>query len=113
MNNYPRQGATYDVAMPDGKPLYITINGALGQHITEIFIRQDDPNLHELTTTVSRLVSMALREGVAPKTVAEELEAIHSPITSHMIPGTPDTCPSLTARVGQTMKRFLKENKSE
>lgn len=107
--NYPRQGATYDVPMPDGKPLYVTVNGERGKTISEIFIRQDEPEMHELTTAVSRLVSMALREGVAPQVVAAELEAIHSPFTSHLIPGSTEICPSLTARVGITMKRFLGE----
>lgn len=104
-----RKGATYKAPMSGdmGRAMYVTIN-TMPDDTLEVFVRKDEPKFHELATVVARLASMALREGVAPQVVADELMDIHSPETGHMIPGTSETCPSLTARIGKTLKNHIK-----
>ena len=88
--------------------MYITVNSHdENGHPFEMFVRFDDPGYYELTTVISRLASMALREGVDPAVVARELQDIHSPITMHNIPGTPDQSPSLTARIGAVLAKHI------
>lgn len=103
-----REGATYKARMPGdmGKAMYVTIN-TLANGRLEVFARKDEPDHHELVTVVTRLTSMALREGVAPEVVAAELMDIHSPKTGHIMPGTSEPCPSLTARIGRMLREHI------
>lgn len=89
--------------------LYVTINKDDHGDPFEIFVRFDDPAYYELTNVISRLISMALREGVALSTLAKELQEIHSPNTCHVIPGTSTLSPSLTARIGAVLEKYLNQ----
>lgn len=101
--------------------MYITINnmqikgkktGVNWKVPHELFVRYDDPDFYEVVTVLSRLVSMALREGVDPMVVAQELCDIHSPKTNHNIPGTNRRANSLTARVGEVLMRHIESLRS-
>ena len=103
-------GATYEVHTQE-RTFYMTINVHPDGRVCEIFVRLDDAERLELVTVITRLASMAIREGVNPKTVARELQQIYSPVTQHIIPGTSDMCPSLTARIGKVLEDHI--NKGE
>jgi len=102
------QGVTIKARTQDHK-FYMTINHDEQGKINEIFVRLDDAERFELVMVVTRLVSMALREGVDPLVVADELMAIHSPVTKHFIPGTDEEIASITARIGKILKDYIKE----
>ncbi|MDY6979384.1 MAG: hypothetical protein SV201_05845 [Pseudomonadota bacterium] len=110
-----RQGPTYKVELPglteDDKKMYLTINHDSDGRIFEIFARFDVPKYYELVTVITRMASMALREGVAPEVVGQELRDIHSPRTSHFPPGTSEPIPSLTARIGQVLLDHINQQK--
>lgn len=96
----------------DHERMYITIN----THVKaipfspkpfEVFARYDSPEHFELINVVTRLASMALREGVPLEVIARELKDIHSPLTHHFIPGTNTKCPSITARIGHALEYYM------
>ena len=112
-------GMTHKARMPEQlsescntrKPvsMYITINDHGSIKPFEMFARFDVPEHHELVTVITRMASMALREGVPAEVVAKELQDISSPTTRHIIPGTSETCPSITARIGQVLGRHIEQ----
>jgi hypothetical protein len=103
------QGATHRAVMPDGgRRIYLTVNRDDDGKPFEIFARYDVPESFELIMVITRLASMALREGVPLQKIAAELSEIHSPITMHMVPDTLKLCPSLTARIGSMLCDDLK-----
>lgn len=107
MANRPDQldGPTYVVPMDDGK-MYVTVNELDGKAY-EIFARYDKKEQHEIVVLITRLASMALREGVPLDVVARELKDIHSPVTNHMVPGTNIMARSLAARIGMTLEDHI------
>lgn len=78
----------------------------------EIFIQYDSPEHFELINVISRLSSMALREGVPLDIIANELKDIHSPLTNHMVLGTSRKCPSITARIGEALEDYSKQQQN-
>lgn len=107
------RGACYDVRVPDHvsslEHVYVTINDFAEFQPFEVFVRCDSPESFELTTVLTRLVSMALRQGVKAEVLAKELQDIYSPRTAHMVKGSDKECPSLTARIGQVIQQHLKD----
>lgn len=95
-------GATYKVRMEDGDHMYITVNEQGGVPF-EVFIRFDRAELHEWIAALTILITRLLRAGQDLPAIAAELQEIHSPASGHMIPGSPDWCPSLVARVGMVL----------
>lgn len=93
------QGATYQGKTQE-HTFYLTINHNDDGEVCELFMRLDDKDQFEMVQLVTRLCSMALKAGVAPLTVADELKNVYSPITRHIIPGTMTECPSIVARIG-------------
>lgn len=117
-NDYQtRHGPTYKLRLPgltdDDRKMYLTINHDNDGKLFELFARYEVKEHFELVTVITRLASMALREGVPPEVVGQELCDIHSPITSHMLPGTLTECPSLTARIGQVLLEHLNSQQKE
>lgn len=105
------RGPCYDLPVPENispsEHLYVTINDYQEYKPFELFVRCDSPEYFELTTVLTRLVSMALRQGVKPDVIATELQEIYSPRSAHMVKGTRQECPSLTARIGQKLQEHL------
>jgi len=99
-------GITYEVHTQERK-FFVTINEHDDGRVCEIFVRLDDAERLELVTVITRLASMAIREGVNPKTVARELQDVYSPVTQHIIPGTNDMAHSLTARIGKVLEDHI------
>lgn len=99
-------GATYKVRMEDGDRMYITVNEQGGIPF-EVFIRFDRAELHEWIAALTILITRLLRAGQQLEAIADELQEIHSPASGHMIPGSPDWCPSLVARIGQVLKAHV------
>jgi len=102
-------GATRLARLDDGRPLFVTVNWDADGRPLELFVRLDDPDLHEWVTALTRFVSMALREGLPLGLIIEELEAVHSAKTRHVLPGSTDVCPSLVARIGAEVRRAFDE----
>jgi len=108
MNSRPekRGGPTYCAKMDDGN-MYVSVNHDDGKPY-EVFARYDKKEYHETVVLITRLVSMALREGVPLDVVARELKDIHSPVTQHILPGTTEMVPSLAARIGIVLESHVK-----
>jgi len=110
-------GSCYKVRVPEelsesGKTsMYITINDHGEFKPFEFFQHFNAAEHYELLTVIARLGSMALREGVQAEVIAKELQDIHSPVTNHMIPGTRDMAPSLSARIGMALAKHLEQQK--
>lgn len=120
MNNYffdrMSEGETVIIkGLPgDHNEMLITINKfattiPLAPSPFEIFIHYDSPKHFELINVIGRLSSMALREGVSLDIIANELKDIHSPETNHIVPGTLRKCPSITARIGEALEDYSKQ----
>jgi len=92
---------------------YTTINHDENDKINEIFVRLDDREQFELVMVVTRFASMALREGIPPLKIAEELQDIMSGTTNHIIPGTTTECKSITARIGLILQKHIEEMDDE
>lgn len=107
-----RQGATY-CSKTQLHTVYTTINHDDDGKVCEIFVRLDDKDLYEMITLITRLASMALREGTPPLVVAQELMNVYSPVTNHIIPGTTTMCPSIVARIGMVLKDHIEKNENE
>ena len=84
--------------------MYITINECEGRPF-EIFVRQDNPDLHEWIHAITLMVTRLLRDSGQLIDIAKELQQIHGPKSSHMIPGTNILCPSIPARIGMVLER--------
>ena len=67
-------GVTYYEKLPDGKPMYVTINNYKGIPF-EVFIRMDDPNLFEWVVALTVIITRALRAGELLSTIATALDA--------------------------------------
>lgn len=106
MQNRPAKlsGPSYLATMEDGTEMHITINAMDGEPY-EVFAVYHHEEYHEIVVLITRLASMALREGVPLRVVARELQDIHSPRTAHAIPGTNKRAPSLAARIGMVLEQ--------
>ena len=105
-----RHGVTYKSHTQD-HTFYTTINSDKDGKVIEMFVSLDDKDLFEMMTLCTRLVSMSLRAGVDPMTIAQELKGVSSPVTSHMIPRTDIMCPSIVARIGYILEKHINDNK--
>jgi len=96
------------VTLPNGEVpgMYININDENGKPF-ELFIQYKPPEFFELIAVITRMVSMALREGVPAKVIAKELMDIHSPVTRHFKKGEDSEVPSLTYRVGEALEQHI------
>lgn len=95
-------GVTYHAKLPEGKPLFITVNELNGKPY-EVFIRMDDPNTFEWVVGFTIIITRLLRAGEPLDVIAHELMEVYSPVTMHQIPGGGGNCPSLIARIGKVL----------
>jgi len=102
------KGRTYKSVTQD-HTFYTTINHDDDGKIIELFVRLDDANLFEMVSLVTRFSSMLLQSGVSPIIIAKELKDVYSPVTSHIIPKTNITCPSIIARIGMVLEQHINE----
>ena len=65
----------------------------------------------EYLSTWMILISRLFRHGVAPATVAEDLQGIHSPFTGHMTKA--GYCPSLAACIGTVIAQHVRTPAAE
>ena len=79
--------------------LHITICDLDGKPF-EIFVNCSDARFTEFTAVAMILASRLLRAGITPAVIAEDLQAIHSPFTSHYSVETQQFCPSVAASIG-------------
>lgn len=86
--------------------IYITICDRDGAPF-EVFLNCSDARFTEFTAVAMILASRLLRAGVDPKTIAEDLEGIHSPFTSHYATETQRFCPSLAASIGEVIRSHV------
>ena len=102
-------GKTYKAIVPgslgQSTNLYVTINDDEHGQPFEIFLSCSDQNLYEWLTSIMLLVSDSLRRGVSPVEIARNLKQVHSPSTSHFIPGGGGLCPSIVARIGLLLEQ--------
>lgn len=101
------EGVTYRSTTQE-HTFYTTLNHDSEGRVCEIFVRLDDREQFELVMLITRFASMALREGIDPLKVAEELQQIPSGTTNHIIPGTMTECISITARIGLILQQHIK-----
>lgn len=98
-------GRTYSAALPFEPPrdvLYVTVN-ADDDGPFEIFVRIDDPELHEWMTAVTVLITRLLRAGQPLSVIGADLQEIFGLTTQHIIPGTRRMVPGIVARLGQIL----------
>jgi len=110
MKNRPEelQGGTQRVLLPNGSPMFVTVNYFEGRP-TEVFVRYDDPALCEWISALTILITRLLRAGEKLEDIAEELSQIAGPESGHHVPGTHDWSPSLVARVGRAFGNFFQQ----
>lgn len=82
--------------------VYITICDRDGVPF-EIFLNCSDARFSEFAAVMMILASRALRAGVPPRVIAEDLQSIHSPFTSHFRVEHTGQCPSLAAAIGEVI----------
>ena len=81
---------------------YITVNFNGGRAF-EVFIRCDDPKLHEWVNAQTILITRMLRAGISLATIGKELQEIHSAGTSdHHAEGVRHI--GRVARIGQMLE---------
>jgi len=99
-------GPTYSIKINDNDFIYLTINDQDGKPF-EIFTRhnsnQNAADAFEWVTALTVLITRSLRAGESIVDIGKELEEIHGPNTSHMIPGTSEKSPSIVARIGRIL----------
>ena len=105
------EGKTYHVRLDDNCPLFVTVNYQDDKPF-EVFVRCDEPEVFEWTTLTTILITRLLRAGESLQDIATELQEIHSPRTSHWLPGGKGRCPSLAARIGLVLEQHLRSEKS-
>lgn len=115
------RGATYKEKMPDefkgsrskAVNMYVTINHDEQGKPLEIFVRYDVPEYFEMITNVTRLASMALRDGTPLKEIADDLVNTYSPTTNHIPQGKREVVPSITARIGMVLRKYIETYKPQ
>jgi len=92
-------------------PIFVTINTDESGKITELFVRIDSKDHFEIVNLITRLASMALRAGVDPLIIANDLQGVYSMTSQHIIPGTTILCPSIIARIGLCLEQHVNKDK--
>lgn len=97
-------GATYKVKIPtssgDSLSFYVTVNDQ-DREPFEVFVNCKNAEYAEHMNALTVMVSRMLRAGIPVTDIAEDLQAIHSPFTGHMMRG--GWCTSVYARIGKTL----------
>ncbi len=96
-------GATWKASMPERPHVYITVNQDANGAPCEVFIRYDRADAYEWITAITVGITRQLQAGVSLREIAADLMEIHSPATSHFIPGGGGECSSLAARIGKVL----------
>jgi len=117
MNKKPRpnnklDGATFKLKVPgsndDPVNLYLTINHDGKGNAFEIFINCIDKPLYEHMELLTLQVTSMLRRGLLLSEIAEDLENIYSPTTSHFKAGKKEKCKSIYDSISDAFKSFDK-----
>jgi len=99
-------GPTYEVRINDDESFYVTINEKGGVP-GEVVIRFDVPEYFEWVTILTIFITRMLEVGIPLANIAKDLKDIHSPRTSHFIPGGGGEARSICDRIGRVFEQYL------